>query len=174
MTDAQSHIVGTWRLNLSFSKGPLSSRRQVSPAPLFIPLSVIPPPIFLFFLSFPQPLSVSFIHLSLVAVIPGPCFLMACVGISNPATAPSLVFPQNSRSVGSLPPFLYPPLWNSLVFPPLYARSLVSTHLTACLFMPACRTEPRVHWPLNFIDTISSALTTTSGLIYLFEHKRQI
>lgn len=46
-------------------------------------------------------------------------------------------------------------------------QSLISIHLTALLFMPACTIEPRMPWPLLFIDPISSKLTTTSGPIHL-------
>lgn len=67
--------------------------------------------------------------------MPWPCFfLTAYVGTSIPATP--LVFPPNSKNVASLPPSLYPPLWNSLVFPLFHVRFLPSIHLTACSFMP--------------------------------------
>lgn len=167
MTVGQSHIVGTWTLNLSFSKGPLSSSRQVSPASLLICLSVIPPPIFFFSFSSPRPLSLSSLSIYLSSPwYPAPVS-MARVGISNSVMAPSFVIPRNTKIVRSLPPSLYPPFWNSLTCLLLHAQSLVSIHLTGLLFMPACRIEPRVPWPFHFIDPISSKLTATSVLIYL-------
>lgn len=51
MTDSQSHIVGTWTLNLCFSKGPVSFSRQVSSCLLFILLSVMLTPLSFFSLN---------------------------------------------------------------------------------------------------------------------------
>lgn len=167
MTVGQSHIVGTWTLNLSFSKGPLSSSRQVSPASLLIRLSVSPPPIFFFSFSSPQPLSLSSLSIYLSSPwYPDPVISMARVGISNSVMAPSFVFPRNTKMVSSSPPSLPPPFWNSLTCPLLHTQCLVSIYLTALLFMPACRIEPCMPWPLLFFDPISSKLTTTSGRIH--------
>lgn len=151
MTVGQSHIVGTWTLNLSFSKRPLSSSHQVSPASLLIHLSVIPPPIFFFSFSSPRPLSVFFIHLSLVAVIPWPCFFKGLCWYFQLCHGSIICFPLKYKDRSfftslSLPfPFKF--IGVSCSF---HAQSFVSIRHTACLFMPAWMIEPRVHWPFTF------------------------
>lgn len=99
MTDSQSHIVGTWTLNLCFSKGPVSFSRQVSSCLLFILLSVMLTPLSFFslnpfnLLSFPfrfillAPFRLlSSIYLSL---LPWPLF------ICPPLAFPSCKMPPN-------------------------------------------------------------------------------
>lgn len=165
MTVGQSHIVGTWTLNLSFSKRPLSSSHQVSPASLLIHLSVIPPPIFFFSFSSPRPLSVFFIHLSLVAVIPWPCFFNGLCWYFQLCHGSIICFPLKYKDRSfftslSLPcPFKFIGVSCSFMHNPSFPFVIQRVYSCQLVWSSLECTDP-----LHFI---ASKLTTTSGLIYL-------
>ena len=159
MTDGQSHIVGTWTLNLCFSKGPVSSSLQV-----ILHLSVIPPPPLIFSLlsySFPffsaplRPLFSSiylspprhrdlllsaplwYFHLRLT--LPSFTLFLSFFYVHS-FKAPSFVFPPHSQIFHSLRPSLHPLSSSHPVHwcvPSFMDIPPFSIHLSARWFMPA-------------------------------------
>lgn len=104
MTDSQSHIVGTWTLNLCFWKGPVSFRLQVSSCLPFILLSVMLTALSFFslnpfnLLSFPFRFILCLFSSIYLSLPPWPLFI-----------CPPLVFPSSQI-------LLYPP---TTTVPPL-------------------------------------------------------